>query len=303
MAAKSVGSSKRRFWIMSLLGAAPDIDIFFGFLGSWAWPIQHRGLSHSLVGVVFQALFYAWIFGRWDKGPFARRAIEYSLPLFAHLGCDYLTAFGVPMLAPFTFREYSADLTVGLTLIPMFIMAVGLAWAYINELNGWKATRPIWAGWALYLFMTVSGKAYAAKLVPQEPRAMMIPSAASPFEWTVVCPDPKTHSYRRYEVDLMRGRREAASSVPMPGDELPVKSSLTSPVVQDFLKSNRWPVARVSATKLGGWDVEWGNLLFSTRGMVRGKVRVHVDDDGHVTSSERIYNFWNPSDAALKACS
>jgi hypothetical protein len=65
--------------------------------------------------------------------------------------------------------------------------------------------------------------------------------------------------------------------------------------VKAFLASNRWPVARVQ-TVPDGWNVEWGNLLFSTRGMVRAKVRVHVAANGEVLAAERIFGFWNPSE-------
>src|SRR4051812_38611963 len=112
MAAKTGGTSKRRFWIMCFLGSAPDLDVFFNGLGSWAWIIQHRGITHSLLGIVLQSLFYAWVFARWDQGPYRERAIHYSLPIGAHILCDYLTAFGVPLFSPFIFKEYSADLMV-----------------------------------------------------------------------------------------------------------------------------------------------------------------------------------------------
>jgi len=293
MAAKTLGTSKRRFWVMFLLGGAPDLDIIFNHLPGWAWAIQHRGLSHSVLGVLLQVFLYAWLLRKWDTGPMRIRMAHYSLPVFAHVLCDYLTAFGVPWFAPFSFREYSADLMVGLTLIPMFIMGVGLVWAYLKGHYGWHGTRHIWAGWMLYIFMAVSGKAYAAKLVAAD-GAIALPSTASPFQWAVVRPDQVSQSYQRYEVDLFRGRRLSQTPVAMPGKEFPIQASLVNRDVREFLRANRWPVARVQPTKTG-WNVEWGNLLFSTRGMVRGKVRVHVAANGDVTSSERIFGFWNPA--------
>lgn len=295
MAAKTVGTSKRRFWVMFLLGGAADLDVLFNLLPGWAWAIQHRGLSHSFFGVAMQALFYAWILRKWDTGPMRERAVHYALPLMFHVVCDYLTAFGVPWFAPFTFHEFSADLMVGLTLIPMFIMVVGLMWAYRKGLGGWHGTRHIWAGWALYLFMAISGKAYAAHLADAD-GAVAIPSTASPFQWAVVYPDPDSSSYQRFEIDLFRGRRHSRSPVPMPGKDFPIQSSLVAPDVREFLRTNRWPVARVTAVD-DGWNVQWGNLLFSTRGMVRAKVSVHVAANGDVISSERIFGFWNPAES------
>jgi len=299
MAAKTLGTSKRRFWIMCLLGSIPDLDVVFnGLSTNWAWIVQHRGISHSLIGIALQAAFFAWALGRWDKGPFRERAWQYSLPIIGHVLCDYLTAFGVPLLSPFAVKEYSADLMVGLTLIPMFIMSVGLTWVHLKGERGWRGTRPVWIGWALYMCMAVSGKAYASKLV-DVPGAITLPSTGNPFTWSVVCPDADGKIYKRYELDLFRGRRFARAAVAMPGEELPIRASLNSVDVQQFLQSNRWPVARAIPVATGGWDVEWGNLLFSTRGMVRGKIRVRVEADGTVLEGQRIFSFWNPETPGL----
>ena len=303
MAAKTAGTSKRRFWIMCFLGSAPDLDVLFnGLSTNWAWIVQHRGITHSLVGIVLQSLFYAWAFARWDKGSFRERTWQYSLPIIAHVVCDYLTAFGVPLFSPFSVREYSADLMVGLTLIPMFIMTVGLIWVHMKGERGWRGTRPVWIGWALYLCMAISGKAYAAKLV-DVPGAITIPSTGNPFTWSVVCPDNGGKIYKRYDLDLFRGRRFARAAVPMPGEEFPIRASMSTMEVQHFLRNNRWPMARAIPTANGSWDVEWGNLLFSTRGMVRGKMRVRVDNDGTVHPPERIFSFWNPDTPGITVSS
>ncbi len=155
MAAKTVGTTKRRFWIMMFLGAAPDLDVVFNVFGGWAFWLQHRGISHSILGVVAQALFYSLVFQKWDKGSFAERAWHYSLPLFFHSVCDYLTSFGVPLLSPFSFQEYSADLMGGLALLPILFMSVGLVRIYQKGSFGWSATRPLWMGWLLYFMMAV----------------------------------------------------------------------------------------------------------------------------------------------------
>lgn len=295
MAAKTAGTSKRRFWIMCFLGAAPDLDVLFNHFGSWAYLIQHRGITHSLIGIVLQALFYAWAFARWDEGSYRQRAWHYSLPIAAHVACDFLTAFGVPLFSPFSTKEFSADLMVGLTLIPMFIMGVGLVWAYMRGENGWRGTRPIWIGWALYMCMAVSGKAYAAKLV-DVPGAVTLPSTGNPFAWAVIYPDSSKQCYKRYELDLVHGRRLSQGAVPMPGSDFPIHASMSDPDVRQFVHSTRWPVARALPLSGGGWDVEWGNLLLSTRGMVRGKLRTRIAADGSILSTERIFSFWNPDD-------
>src|SRR5690242_4025631 len=106
LTAKTAGTSKRRFWLMALIAMAPDLDIFASHLGSWAANFQHRGLTHSFVGVAVMSVLFSLILGRWDEGPFAQRASHYSLSMLSHLASDAITNFGVPLLAPFTYRGF-----------------------------------------------------------------------------------------------------------------------------------------------------------------------------------------------------
>lgn len=296
MAAKTAGVSRRRFWIMMFLGEAADLDVIFNSLGSWAFWLQHRGITHSFLGLALQALFYSWAFRKWDKGDFRERTWHYSLPLALHLMCDYLTSFGVPLLSPFSFQEFSADLVVGLTLIPAGFMAVGLFQMYRRNHGGWRAAGPLWAVWILYVSLAMSGKAYAGRLVQASSGspATTIPSVLNPFAWSAIHLDDSTHTYRHYTVDLLTGEKRTALVFKMPNGDFPVKASAASPKVQEFLKNHRWPVVRFSVHPEGGWDVEWGNLLFSSRGMVRAKVRVHVASDGSIVSADKVFGFWNP---------
>lgn len=295
MAAKTVGSGRRRFWIMMFLGSAPDLDVIFNALGPWAALLQHRGLTHSFVGIAFQALFYAWAFGRWDQGPFRTRAVHYSLPLSLHVLCDYLTCFGVPLLLPFSGQGFSADLMMDLCLIPMIAMGAGLYWMHRKEVHGWHVTRPLWGIWVVYMVVAATGKAYAMKLAENPSRALVtaLPTQFNPFNWRAVSHDDQARTYTQYSVNLFRGRRESTVIAAAPMDDFAVEASLKSSEVQTFLRSNRWPVVRVTPTE-NGYGVEWGNLLFSTRGLVRGKVRVDLGSNGAILREQKIFNFWDP---------
>src|ERR1051326_1285203 len=165
LSAKSMRVSKRRFWVMTLLGMAPDLDVLGNFLPGWAMAFQHRGITHSVVGLILQALFYAWILQRWDVGPFKERLFHYAIPIGAHILADLLTPYGVPLLAPFNFREFSFDLLSSLNLIPLVLMGVGLWWLHRRDRHGWRETRFLWVMWALYLVVSVTEKTYAAFIV------------------------------------------------------------------------------------------------------------------------------------------
>jgi hypothetical protein len=72
---------------------------------------------------------------------------------------------------------------------------------------------------------------------------------------------------------------------------------MASSEVQRFLTETRWPMARVSKLN-DGWVVDWGQLLFSTRGSVRGKIQVILNKEGNIISEKKIFGFWNADSAA-----
>lgn len=294
VAAKSVGTTKRRFWIMMFLGEAPDLDVLFNYLGGWAFWLQHRGISHSLIGVCLQAFFYAWVFNKMDPGIYSRRVFHYSLPLAFHLICDGLTSYGVPLFSPFSFRDYSANLMAGMTIIPMVIMAVGLLWIIRKEKSGWFATGPIWMGWVLCLLLAYTGKSYASKYIERSPgQVTALPATINPFSWSIVRVDKEQLTYQHYAIDLLKGERRKVFELNSGRYDFPVQASMASADVQAFMRENRWPVVRTQKVD-NTWVVEWGNLLFSSRGMVRGKVRVYVSEMGDIEKEEKIFGFWNP---------
>lgn len=293
MVAKSIGTDRRRFWLMMFMGVAPDLDFLLSGLGGWAAIFHHRGLTHSFVGVVIQAVLYAAAFGRWDRGPFRIRAWQYSLPLALHVFCDYLTSFGVPLLSPFSFHDFSADLVTGLNIIPAAFMLTGLAWMHYQDQLGWRAVRPLWIIWGIYLSLSMSGKAYADRCITCPRPATVLPTMYNPFAWRAVYTDPVTHTYHEDVVDLLNGQTKAGAALPMTDGDFPVQASLKSNQVQSFLHDVRWPLARVQPHQ-SGWTVQWGNLLFSHKGLVRGKVEVEISSDGKIISEKRIFNFWNP---------
>jgi membrane-bound metal-dependent hydrolase YbcI (DUF457 family) len=292
LTAKTARVSRRRFWIMALLGMAPDLDVFANYLGSWAFMFQHRGITHSLLGMLIQPVLFAWALGWWDKGSFKQRAIHYSLPMCAHLLSDALTCFGVPLWAPFSFKEYSLDLVASLNLIPLVIMAAGIWWLHRGNRHGWKETRLFWACWALYLSICMTQKTYASKLF-NSTTIVTLPSTVQSFTWRGVEVDHGQKHYRTYSFDLLKGSINKPKKVAMPSSAFPVQASMASPEVKSFLENNRWPVARFSQEN-DVWVVDWGTLMFSTQGLVRGKVRVRLSSEGDILSNEKIVTFWDP---------
>ena len=151
LSAKTARVSRRRFWIMMFLGVAPDLDLAVNLFPSASVFWGHHGLTHSIMGVVIQVLLYAVILSRFDPGPFRTRALHYTFPMALHVFCDFVTGYGIPLLAPFTFRNYSADIVGSLVIAPTLIMIAGLIHAFQKKEEGWRATKGVWIFWGMYM--------------------------------------------------------------------------------------------------------------------------------------------------------
>ncbi len=294
VSAKAVKASPRRFLVMGLLGLAPDLDVIMNVFGGWAHVFQHRGITHSFIGLFLQVIFYSALLKKWDKGSFNERAFHYSIPLALHVFCDYLTSYGVPLFSPFSLASFSWDLAGSLNLFPVALTIGALWFLHKKELHGWKATAPVWGMWVVYFMLMATGRGYAAKLTQGSgDMVTAVPSISSPLSWRALALDQKTNDYRHYEIDIWSGNVTFLGRSPQPGSDFPVQKSLNSPLVQEFMKDNRWPAVRVEETR-SGWRVEWGSIIYSVRGMVRGKVAVNVSRDGAVTDQESVVSFWDP---------
>lgn len=294
VAAKTVGASRRRFWVMTALGGLPDLDFLAGTFGSSAEILQHRSVTHSLIGVFLLSFLLAWGLRRWDQGAFRIRFFHYLLPLAVHLACDLMTSFGCPLFMPFSYRAFSWDFISSVNILPMVVMSTALMWSSYRGLTGWRATRWAWATWALYLGLMFSGKLYAERIAESYgSEVTALPSHCNPFSWRAVEVDGARHAYRYYDVNLLKGRSVPKGQLAMPNGDFPVRASLQSALVQHFLKNNRWPMVRITKEN-DHWEVEWGTLMFSSLGAVRGKVLVSVDFDGQIRQETRVIDYWTP---------
>jgi hypothetical protein len=219
------------------------------------------------------------------------------MPLLLHTFCDYLTSYGVPLFSPFTFREYSADVVPAVTVIPMLFMAWGLHRIHQARRHGWSATKPLWMAWAAYLLVSFGGQAYAGHLMQPyrtpEDRVTIVSGLFNPFGWTAVEQRSQCCRYQASRINVITRSVRPNMTLEAGTDELTILGSLASDEVQRFIGLNRWPVARAIPTE-SGWNVEWGKVIFSSRGVVKGQLRVYMGLDGKIKKEEHIFDFWDP---------
>ena len=129
---------KTRFATVALvLGSnAPDVDIVTRFWGTIAYLQYHRGITHSLVGVIGLAVVLAALI--YFPGRFAR-AKQGSPPLNArwllllcwlaalvHILLDFTNAYGVRPFLPFTERWFAWDIMPIIDPILLLLLVCGL---------------------------------------------------------------------------------------------------------------------------------------------------------------------------------
>jgi len=106
-----------------LMAMIPDFDVFLGLIpGKYrkGRAFRHRGITHSILFIFIASFILAYLFTipGWlpQTVPFVHGFIVALLGGLSHILLDGLTAFPFPFLAPFTWKEYSADIDAPVTL-------------------------------------------------------------------------------------------------------------------------------------------------------------------------------------------
>lgn len=153
----------------TIAAEAADLDMFWHFHGPAAGFEHHRGITHSLIGAPFVALFavgVVWIFDRLrrKRPPIKARwlflwCIAWIAAL-SHVFLDFTTNYGIRPLLPFDSHWYALSLTVVWEPVMFGALILGLV---IPEILG-LADREIGArrvfyrgrGWAIAALVVVA---------------------------------------------------------------------------------------------------------------------------------------------------
>jgi inner membrane protein len=115
----------------------PDVDYFTAFAGKQAHFIHHRGLTHSLAGLVVEALAMAGGVRAWESrrakrggaaaSPWRNLLLVCFVGLCSHTVLDYFNTYGVRPWLPFDATWYYGD--VMFIVDPWWWLALGAALA------------------------------------------------------------------------------------------------------------------------------------------------------------------------------
>lgn len=122
-------------WAVTLASVLPDADVFADFLlnDPLADLTQHRGFTHSLVGVAVMAPLAALLLWRFSRDKNYRRLLGLvTLALLWHLFTDLATSWGTQVFYPFNRERVVWDLLfiIDLAFTALLLLPQLVAWVY-----------------------------------------------------------------------------------------------------------------------------------------------------------------------------
>jgi len=204
-----IALGQQGFIPVAVIGAViPDADIFFSLVSDRSprlYLFTHGGIAHSIAGAValsvlsfvgialIRAMGFmpGWIFAGY--GIFAFLILLSSALL--HLLIDFLASPGIPLLAPFSDRKYTAGILPGPSLLVMVASIATLVLLAAGRVPV-IATLSLYAGIVLvYLAIRACAFLYVRAKVP----GWRVPTI-NPFRWLVITEDDAAFTVRYYTV-------------------------------------------------------------------------------------------------------
>jgi inner membrane protein len=138
--------------VMTLAAEAPDLDILASLRGSAYGFIQHRGITHTLVGVPFIAALVvgmAWLadalwqrfrrYRHWSAAPPRRWGLLYlfaCIAVLSHLLLDFTNSYGLRPFYPFVRQWYAWDIVFIIEPLMLLVLVVALLLPWLFGLVG-----------------------------------------------------------------------------------------------------------------------------------------------------------------------
>jgi inner membrane protein len=234
----------------------PDIDIVLQARSDAAYLLFHRGLTHSLIGLVVLPLALAaglwWGYG--GRARFRWLALVCGAGVALHLLYDLTTSWGTMLLYPFSVRRYALDWLFIVDLVTWAVPVAVLVWSRVRP----ERARAAVAAGMLALFAyggsaalvhrdAVAAVASAERAAGRAAaEAAVFPRIAAPFRWhgvVVAPPGTAEPRIRTYEVRGIPPVPALAGRIDRSFDDPWVAAALASRSGQAYLWWARVPVA------------------------------------------------------------
>jgi inner membrane protein len=179
-------TEKRLLWASVLASELPDGDMISAFFGSASSLLWHRTYTHSVLGILFLAVFLgAVVLKFWPELPRKRLFGLILAGLAAHSFLDVLTSYGTKVLLPWSATPYAWDI---LPIIDPYLLLIlgGFLWA------GWKnKSKPVLISLVLLMVLYIGARVYVhnsiydnvRSQVPAAQQVIVMPTIGSFNKW------------------------------------------------------------------------------------------------------------------------
>lgn len=202
-----------------MLGAVIiDTDILFAWVSD-RYPslylFTHGGCAHSIAGAVVLSVI-AWttaafvlVTGFMHPGlPIPVAPVAFAAVLVGallHIGLDTLAVPGLPLLAPFSDRKYTAGLLPGPSILLMAVSLFFVIWVGLGEVDLPTKILP-YAG-VIAAFLTIRLTTFCIARTALRGKGQAIPTI-NPLRWLVIGETPEVWTVGEYRIGKGMGETE-----------------------------------------------------------------------------------------------
>ncbi|MFN8009233.1 MAG: metal-dependent hydrolase [Terriglobia bacterium] len=301
-----------------LIGAnLPDVDLLTLVNGQTNYLRYHRGITHSITGMLILSLLLSCCLLRFQKtgSPGERQKRFWGLFLASFIGTgshvllDYTNSYGIRPLLPFKGDWYSLDLVFILDPWILVIFTVGLGMSALFRLiNQEIGARPasLQRG-AIFCLVLITGywisKEFSRNSALQElgqqsyfsGQATSIgafPEFMNPFAWYGVVETPKAYHLRTagWSLPLATAAEIRDRTLFKPEKAEVVQAVEQAPEGKVFVGFARYPLFQVVPTSTG-YSVEARDLRFEYANRIRKRFRYEAELDNHLTVVSENFHF------------
>jgi inner membrane protein len=196
--------------------AFPDADLIFRLVDTLTYLNWHQGPTHSLILLPFWAWLLARLFSWLSRKRYSWKlfVLPSCLSIFIHIAGDWITSYGLMLLAPFSTERFSLPLVFVIDFWFSLIIITGLivSWRYPQRRTPAIVALAVLCGYVIFLSalhqqaIKVATHYANAQAIPQA-KISVLPQPLSPFHWKIVIWHDEI--YRLADVDLRQSSSQS----------------------------------------------------------------------------------------------
>ncbi|OQA14529.1 MAG: inner membrane protein [bacterium ADurb.Bin363] len=167
----------------------PDIDIVFQKWGDYVYLKNHRGLTHSIMGIIISSIFLAISLGFFFRGTAIYELFMWSFAGgLSHSAFDLLNSYGAKLLWPFCNKKFSLGILN--TFDPLLLLTLT---SYIVSRPDFRTASLI--VFISYIVLRILMKWFVSNEIHKNyttegSKLSLLPSLTSLFRWHFVLEEP-----------------------------------------------------------------------------------------------------------------